>query len=65
LALADEEDVDTLDLSDSVISLPHVNPFFSPIMNTIVLQWLAYFNSEERMCPIDFPRNLAKVVTGE
>jgi glucosamine--fructose-6-phosphate aminotransferase (isomerizing) len=38
---------------------------FSPVVNSVVVQLLAYFTARERGCPIDFPRNLAKSVTVE
>jgi len=65
LAVAGEEDEDIGALADSVISIPQVDPMFSPVVNTVVLQLLAYYAAKQRGCPIDFPRNLAKSVTVE
>jgi glucosamine--fructose-6-phosphate aminotransferase (isomerizing) len=65
LALAEEGDEDITELADSVISIPKVDPLFSPVVNTVALQLLAYYTAKERGCPIDFPRNLAKSVTVE
>ena len=52
-------------LADWVITVPRVEALFSPIVNSVVLQLLAYYTARERGCPIDFPRNLAKSVTVE
>ena len=65
LALAGEGDEAMEGLADSVITVPQVDPMFSPVVNTVVLQLLAYYVAKERGCPIDFPRNLAKSVTVE
>ncbi len=65
IALAGEDDDITPDLVDSVIFIPRVDPLFSPVVNSVALQLLAYFVAKERGCPIDFPRNLAKSVTVE
>jgi glucosamine--fructose-6-phosphate aminotransferase (isomerizing) len=65
LALVGEGDEVIEGLADSVISVPRVDPLFSPIVNTVVLQLLAYYTARQRGCPIDFPRNLAKSVTVE
>jgi glucosamine--fructose-6-phosphate aminotransferase (isomerizing) len=65
LALAVEGDENISALVDSVISVPRVDPLFSPVVNAVVLQLLAYYVARDRGCPIDFPRNLAKSVTVE
>ena len=65
IALANEDDDVMPDLADSVITIPRVDPLFSPVVNITALQLLAYFVAKERGCPIDFPRNLAKTVTVE
>ena len=65
LALAEEGDEDITELADSVITIPKVDSLFSPVVNTVALQLLAYYTAKERGCPIDFPRNLAKSVTVE
>jgi glucosamine--fructose-6-phosphate aminotransferase (isomerizing) len=64
-ALANEGDNVMPDLADYIITVPKVDPLFSPVVNIVVLQLLAYFVAKERGCPIDFPRNLAKTVTVE
>ena len=65
LALVSEDDDTMVELADSVISIPRIDPLFSPVVNSVALQLLAYFVARERGCPIDFPRNLAKSVTVE
>lgn len=50
---------------DNVITVPKVDTLFSPVVNTVALQLLAYYTARRRNCPIDFPRNLAKSVTVE
>jgi len=64
-AFIGEDDDSTGDLADYVFKIPGVDPFLSPIVNSVALQLLAYFTAKERGCPIDFPRNLAKSVTVE
>ncbi len=52
-------------LADLIIRVPNVHNLFSPIVNTVALQLLAYYAAKCKDCPIDFPRNLAKSVTVE
>ena len=65
IALAEEGDEAIGELADSVITVPRVDALFSPVVNTVALQLLAYYTAKQRDCPIDFPRNLAKSVTVE
>ena len=65
IALAEEGDEVIGEFADMVISVPEVDPLFSPVVNVVALQLLAYFTARERNCPIDTPRNLAKSVTVE
>ena len=65
IALAGEDDDTMKDLADMVITVPAIDPLFSPVVNLTALQLLAYFTAKERGCPIDFPRHLAKSVTVE
>jgi glucosamine--fructose-6-phosphate aminotransferase (isomerizing) len=65
IALADEDDEVIKELVDLVIRVPRVNSLFSPVVNAVALQLLAYYTAKCRGCPIDFPRNLAKSVTVE
>jgi glucosamine--fructose-6-phosphate aminotransferase (isomerizing) len=50
---------------DAAVSLPPVGEAFSPIINSVPLQLLAYHVAVARGCDIDQPRNLAKSVTVE
>ncbi len=65
IVVAEEGDEAVSDMADTVITLPRVDPLFSPVVNTVALQLIAYYTAKERGCPIDFPRNLAKSVTVE
>jgi len=65
MALAEEGDEAIGELADSVITVPQVDNIFSPVVNTVALQLLAYYTARQRNCSIDFPRNLAKSVTVE
>lgn len=60
------EDINAIDkLADMIIRVPYTHWLFSPIMNNIALQLLAYHTADYLGCPIDYPRNLAKSVTVE
>jgi len=65
IALVTEGDEAVGELADTVITVPRVDAIFSPVVNTVALQLLAYYAAKQRGCPIDFPRNLAKSVTVE
>lgn len=65
IALAEETDGVIGELVDLVIRVPRVTSIFSPVVNAVVLQLLAYYTAWYKGCPIDFPRNLAKSVTVE
>jgi glucosamine--fructose-6-phosphate aminotransferase (isomerizing) len=65
IAVVSEHDEMMPELADMVITTPEIEPLFSPVVNSVVLQLLAYYVAKERGCPIDFPRNLAKSVTVE
>ena len=61
-----EDGDDTFDDSvECVLKIPSTTGLVSPILNTVVMQLLAYHIARHRGCPIDFPRNLAKSVTVE
>ncbi len=63
IAIAEKGD-DVIDqYVDAVIRVPKTNPLFSPFVNTVALQLLAYYAAKERGCSIDLPANLAKSVT--
>jgi glutamine---fructose-6-phosphate transaminase (isomerizing) len=65
LAIVEDNDESIVGLADYLIPVPSGNELFSPFINTVVVQLLAYFAAKQRDCPIDFPRNLAKSVTVE
>ena len=50
---------------DHHIIVPTTKADFSPIINIIPLQLLAYYIAKLRGCDVDKPRNLAKSVTVE
>jgi len=65
IALVEEDDVNIGELADMVITVPRIDAIFSPVVNSVALQLLAYYTAKHRGCPIDTPRNLAKSVTVE
>jgi glucosamine--fructose-6-phosphate aminotransferase (isomerizing) len=65
ICIANEEDDSIESLVDTVIRVPFVSNIFSPIINSVVLQLIAYYAARHRGCSVDFPRNLAKSVTVE
>ena len=50
---------------DTVIKIPDINEFLSPVLGIIPLQLLAYYISRNKNLDVDKPRNLAKSVTVE
>lgn len=64
-AIIEDSDDSVIDLADYLIPVPSTSEIFSPFVNSVVMQMLAYFVAKKRNCPIDFPRNLAKSVTVE
>ena len=50
---------------DYSIEVPNTSKDFSPLLNQIPLQLIAYFCAIYRGCDVDKPRNLAKSVTVE
>ncbi|MGA1872607.1 MAG: glutamine--fructose-6-phosphate transaminase (isomerizing) [Thermoplasmatota archaeon] len=65
LAIAPEGDTEVNRYTDIVLYYPNVDPLFSPIPVSVLLQLLAYYAADLRGCSIDKPRNLAKSVTVE
>jgi glucosamine--fructose-6-phosphate aminotransferase (isomerizing) len=65
IALISDKDETTEKLADLVIKVPATMNIFSPVVNSVALQLLAYHTARYKACPIDFPRNLAKSVTVE
>ena len=52
-------------LSDDIILVPEVRLEFSPVINVLPLQLLAYYIADLNGREVDMPRNLAKSVTVE
>jgi glucosamine--fructose-6-phosphate aminotransferase (isomerizing) len=50
---------------DTIINIPKINEFISPVLAIIPLQLLAYYISKNKNLDVDKPRNLAKSVTVE
>lgn len=65
LAIGFTDDRDVMAVVDRFIGIPRVDPLFTPIPITVVLQLLAYYTAKKKGCSIDKPRNLAKSVTVE
>ena len=53
------------EVSDHVFEIPAAPEIFSPILEIVPLQLLAYHIAVRRGCDVDQPRNLAKSVTVE
>ena len=65
IAVVSEDDHSVEKLVDYCIKVPATMSLLSPVVNSVVLQLLAYYTAKFKACPIDFPRNLAKSVTVE
>jgi len=65
IALISQDDSLIEKFVDKVIRVPRTLSLFSPVVNAVALQLLAYYTAKYKGCPIDFPRNLAKSVTVE
>ena len=52
-------------LADELFEVPRTKPLLTPILDTIPMQFLAYFVAKEKGLSPDKPRNLAKSVTVE
>ena len=64
LVTEDEDPFDSGFVSDTV-AVPGCRELFSPMVNVVPLQLLAYHVAVQRGCDVDQPRNLAKSVTVE
>lgn len=64
-AVATEGDERVNEVADEVIHVPAVPELFSPVINVLPLQLLAYYVALRRGYDVDQPRNLAKSVTVE
>jgi len=65
IALATDGDVGMAQLAEDIIWVPPGRDEFSPLVNVVALQLLAYYAAQARGTDIDKPRNLAKSVTVE
>ncbi len=65
IALATDGDRAIAEVAEDVIFVPETLEEFSPLVNVVALQLLAYFAAKARGTDIDKPRNLAKSVTVE
>ena len=65
IAVANNGDGSVKKLAEDIIFVPQVRDEFSPLVNVVAMQLLAYFAAQARGTDIDKPRNLAKSVTVE
>ncbi|MBK8551054.1 MAG: glutamine--fructose-6-phosphate transaminase (isomerizing) [Ignavibacteria bacterium] len=65
ITIATDDDTEINNYSDYILRVPNTLPIFSPILNSIPLQFLSYYIATARNCNVDQPRNLAKSVTVE
>ncbi len=65
IAIATDGDKAIAKLAEDIIYIPPIRDDFSPLVNVVALQLLAYYSAQARGSDIDKPRNLAKSVTVE
>lgn len=65
IAIASEGDKAIRDFAEDIIYVTRNREAFSPMINVVALQLLAYYAAQARGTDIDKPRNLAKSVTVE
>jgi len=65
IAVATDGDDTLTTLAEDIMFVPDIRDKFSPIVNIVALQLLAYYTAQARGTDIDKPRNLAKSVTVE
>ena len=65
IALANDGDDAVARMAEDIMYVPAVRDEFSPMVNVVALQLLAYYAAQARGTDIDKPRNLAKSVTVE
>src|SRR5581483_6731689 len=65
VAVVTEGDTEVRKIADDVIEIPAAPDLFTPILEIVPLQLLAYHIAVRRGCDVDQPRNLAKSVTVE
>ncbi len=65
IAVATDGDAAIAKLAEDIIYVPEMRDEFSPLVNVVAVQLLAYYAAQARGTDIDKPRNLAKSVTVE
>ncbi len=65
IAIATDGDTHVQAFAEDIIYVPPMCEEFSPLVNVVALQLLAYYAAQARGTDIDKPRNLAKSVTVE
>jgi glutamine---fructose-6-phosphate transaminase (isomerizing) len=65
IAVATDGDTEVRECAEDIIYVPPTREEFSPLVNVVALQLLAYYAAQARGTDIDKPRNLAKSVTVE
>jgi glutamine---fructose-6-phosphate transaminase (isomerizing) len=65
IAIVTEGDKEIRKVADEVVEIPAAPDLFTPILEIVPLQLLAYHIAVRRGCDVDQPRNLAKSVTVE
>jgi glucosamine--fructose-6-phosphate aminotransferase (isomerizing) len=63
--VANDGDDETARHADAVLWVPATEHLFSPVIDVVPLQWLAYSLARLHGLDVDRPRNLAKTVTVE
>jgi glucosamine--fructose-6-phosphate aminotransferase (isomerizing) len=65
IAIVTDGDQQVAAFAEDIISVPETLEIWSPIINVVAMQLLAYYAAQARGTDIDKPRNLAKSVTVE
>lgn len=65
IIIANEEDERLLKFADDIFIVPKTIAEFSPMLNIVPLQLIAYYIAVDKGLDVDKPRNLAKSVTVE
>lgn len=65
IAVVTEGDESLRGIAEDILHVPAIRDEFSPMVNVVALQLLAYYAAQARGTDIDKPRNLAKSVTVE
>jgi glucosamine--fructose-6-phosphate aminotransferase (isomerizing) len=65
IAVAVDNDEEAAKIFDTVLEIPPIDDWFSPLLTVIPLQLMSYFIADYLGKDVDQPRNLAKSVTVE